>query len=695
MNILTIAILNIIIIGSYGVTLNKSDKEIITKSKDSPKSASINSKFEYINDNQNKIVIELDDSSLINSYEVVRPQKGDTLLEATEKMKKHRNMVMNLNYENNLRILNNNKKYLNGYDIEISKTMPYLFVNISDEKDSEKIIKNFTNLLNYGKGIKNITAYNNKEPFDSAVETEDIEPKLALPDIFGLINVDDAIEEGTYRGQNINIGIYEASYKFDVSNDEFKNDYRIITVKDSYLSHNHANTVASIAIGNSGIANKSNVYSVGCMSLTECEDDIEWFVRNSVNVINASIGADDDSLNGIYGKCSKDIDRYIKDYFFTFVGAAGNDTSSNPTYRVNPMGIGYNIISVGNSGSTSDDRHNTSCYVERTSYNGSKPNIMAPGSVDTLFDDDTGTSYAAPQVTGCIALLMEEFPYLIGYPELITSIVTSSASPMSSTYNNDDSIENKYDASGLHNQIGSGLLNYEKMREAAETCLDIFVPSNSSPEEVVDYIEFDANANQRIRASLSWLANGTDTNNFTNYDLYLHKKNGSTYKLMKYIDGTTNNVEFLDFDVQLSGTYRLSVKQNEINVTGDYLGLSYVLIDDSIGGSTSGGKYGHVYEYTSISNTKHRGTCLCGCGDIIEESHTFRITGVGTPSKCIYCGKTSGGIPGIFPLNNNKEYVTENGSYKLYNGVTYLVEKDIEAYLNGSLVFIPINCYVI
>ena len=121
--------------------------------------------------------------------------------------------------------------------------------------------------------------------------------------------------------------------------------------------------------------------------------------------------------------------------------------------------------------------------------------------------------------------------------------------------------------------------------------------------------------------------------------------------------------------------------------------LSYVLIDDSIGGSTSGGKYGHdVYNYTSISNTKHRGTCLCGCGDIIEESHTFRITGIGTPSICIYCGKTSGGgIPGIFPLNNNKEYVTENGSYKLYNGVTYLVEQDVEAYLNGSLVFVPVN----
>ena len=42
MNIFSVIVLNTMIIGGYGVTLNKSDKEIITKSKDSPKSASIN-----------------------------------------------------------------------------------------------------------------------------------------------------------------------------------------------------------------------------------------------------------------------------------------------------------------------------------------------------------------------------------------------------------------------------------------------------------------------------------------------------------------------------------------------------------------------------------------------------------------------------------------------------------------------------
>ena len=81
------------------------------KFKYSPKSASISSKSEYSYNNQNKSMIELDSSSLIDSYEVIWPQKGDTLLEANEKMNKHRNMVMKLNYENNLKILNN-KEYV-------------------------------------------------------------------------------------------------------------------------------------------------------------------------------------------------------------------------------------------------------------------------------------------------------------------------------------------------------------------------------------------------------------------------------------------------------------------------------------------------------------------------------------------------------------------------------------------------------
>ena len=104
-----------------------------------------------------------------------------------------------------------------------------------------------------------------------------------------------------------------------------------------------------------------------------------------------------------------------------------------------------------------------------------------------------GTSFASPQVAGALALLMEEFPYLVAYPELNLAIVTASASPMSANYNISSSdSESTFDASGLHNQIGSGLLNYEMMREAANNYISVTRPSNSSIEMIPQTIEFNA-----------------------------------------------------------------------------------------------------------------------------------------------------------------------------------------------------------
>ena len=625
----------------------------------------------------------------LDKIEFDRPLITDSIFIAQEKLKNIRAITSEIIVENNISIIDELIDIAPKEDFSIGTFSSVIKLTIDNQILNEELIDKVDDVFQESERINEIYI---SEP----IVIDSSEMTSAFP----IINVTSMINSGLFTGRNVNVGIAESGGVPNVP--KYPDDYsgRNILIKSGDSgSSDHADHVTMIAVGNNGIARGSNILS--SYGSPYNNNHMSWFLENNTNIVNTSYGDKTISTGGTYTSVAKEMDEIIKNSFITVVGSAGNNDSTYNSSNVTSPKTAYNYITVGASQGSSPSNstiRTSSCYGEQLGYGASKPNLVAPGTIVTNSyegDSKSGTSFAAPQVTGCIALLMEEFPYLIGYPELITSIVTSSASPMSSIYNVSNG-DNHYDLSGLHNQIGSGLLNYEKMREAAETCLDIFVPSNSSPEEVVDYIEFDANANQRIRASLAWLANGTDTNNFTNYDLYLHKKNGSTYKLMKYIDGTTNNVEFLDFDVQLSGTYRLSVKQNETNVTGDYLGLSYVLIDDSIGGSTSGGKYGHVYEYTSISDTKHRAICLAeNCGEIIEENHTFRITGIGTPSICIYCGKTSGGgIPGIFPLNNNnnnKEYVTENGSFKLFNGVTYLVEQDIEAYLNGSLIFIPVN----
>lgn len=461
-----------------------------------------------------------------------------------------------------------------------------------------------------------------------------------LTNMFPRINVDSMISSGLYTGRNVNVGIVESGAVPRISS--FTSDYsgRNITIKSGSSGVNdHADHVTMIAVGNNGIARGSNIFLSN--STGGAEEYLNWMIENNVNIVNTSFGYKDEAASGTYTSEAKRIDQMIRNSFITMVGSAGNSNTS-PTLRVTGPKTAYNYITVGNSGTTTTTRVAGSCYVEQSGYGASKPNLMAPGTVTTNAYggvSKSGTSFASPQVAGCLALLMEEFPFLIAYPELCLSVVTSSASPMSSTYNT-FSGDNYYDQSGLHNQIGSGLLNYEKMREAMNNYVSITRARNSAIEDLDDNgetLEFTASKNQRVRASLAWLANGTDENNFTDYDLYLQRKQtDGSYITLMFINGTENNVEFLDYTFGNDGTYRLLIKQREVNVKKDLLAMSYVIIDGSVGGSKSGGNVSHIcnnYIDTGSSSEYHIDKCDCGYNSY--ELHNRYIDG--DHIKCTDC----------------------------------------------------------
>ena len=89
---------------------------------------------------------------------------------------------------------------------------------------------------------------------------------------------------------------------------------------------------------------------------------------------------------------------------------------------------------------------------------------------------------------------------------------------------------------------------------------------------------------------------------------------------------------------------------------------------------------------------KHK--VICGCNEIqTYRAHGFTVSDIGDGgayNTCIDCNvlipaNTGPGIVG--PLSNDIWQVTENGSYKLTNGIIILVEEDIDAYKKGTLVF--------
>lgn len=592
--ILSLLLTNFITIFSSQLDSNEDEqKSIIFETQNEILKQESDNKSVYEGDNLSNVRIKifLENNDAINNAISNRPSTDSFLMEnTTNSISSYRQTVMTEVAEYASIFLNENYSFLNNFsgdaDIYINPLSNVISFEVSKSELSNLDITQFQNEINKIDEID--------EVYISETSGEEVNPDEfyhpTLDDALININAYDVVQTKEFTGNNINIGIIESNAipNFNLYPQHFSNRNISFSnlIDETSNDTKHADAVSIIATSNESLASGSNIYA-GCVNyISDIITQVNWMVENNVNVINTSLGA---NINGTYDSTSKEIDRIIHNSLLTIVGSAGN----NGHYITSPK-ASYNYITVG----AADDydamvKAPYSSYVEGSDFQGSKPNLIAPGAIMTepyeesyinSVNNPHGTSFAAPQVTGCIALLMEEFPYLVAYPELVTSIITSSASPMSSTYNNEYE-DNHYDGSGLHNQIGAGLLNYEKMREAANQYLSITRPKNSSAGIIPQYIDIVATDEQRIRASSAWLY---DEDTFTDYDLELYKLDvDGTMDKVAYIDDPYNNVEFIDFDVQTTGTYRLVVNQKEQNTANDFIGLSYVLIDDE-GGSTSG-----------------------------------------------------------------------------------------------------------
>ena len=106
-------------------------------------------------------------------------------------------------------------------------------------------------------------------------------------------------------------------------------------------------------------------------------------------------------------------------------------------------------------------------------------------------------------------------------------------------------------------------------------------------------------------------------------------------------------------------------------------------------------EHSHRYtEWTFLNRNEHLEMCLCGWRGTETSAHVIRAgEAVGNTSPCIYCGYPviidPFGPPG--QIIHNVQKVSVNGSYILPNGIIVLVDEDVEAYENGTLVFYDKN----
>lgn len=174
----------------------------------------------------------------------------------------------------------------------------------------------------------------------------------------------------------------------------------------------------------------------------------EWFLApTDLNGENANTELAPDIINNSW-HCTEDEGCDNSNYVFmenainnlrsagiVVVSSAGN-SGPNCNKINSPPGFFNSSFTVGASNSL-DTIAGFSSRGPTTGYGNNllKPNIVAPGVMvrSSTYDSDnsygikSGTSMAAPHVTGAIALLIDAFPSLKGHPEDIESVLEQSA----------------------------------------------------------------------------------------------------------------------------------------------------------------------------------------------------------------------------------------------------------------------------
>jgi len=350
----------------------------------------------------------------------------------------------------------------------------------------------------------------------------------------------------------------------------------------------HATKVANIVGCNAplykGVAYSASIVDGGFAntnSQANAISSLKWATEppQYAKVVNASVGWEEDADIRWLDRA---FDYWSRLRWLTIAKSAGN----HATYISTP-GKAWNLITVGGSNMqgtvnwSDDDMANFSNYIDPTGgssgYDREKPEIVAPAAGIIAENGNSagndGTSFAAPQVSGLAALIIQRNSDLSFWPEGIKAILMASA------------VHNIEGNRTLSEKDGAGAIDAALADHTAQNrqvnhtvpCHSacwwgIFTTSTSPSVGSSLSRYFNANQGERIRVAIAWSSNAdSDTNNYsfdrldTDYDLRVY---GTSATPVATSLSLKNNYEIVEFVAPETTQYRITVKKQA--ATEDY-----------------------------------------------------------------------------------------------------------------------------
>lgn len=474
--------------------------------------------------------------------------------------------------------------------IESELQAPVYIVNIA-KSDIERLAKNpkVTSILYYKDEVL--------VPEDEYDDT--FSPLNTIPRVMAASNLSRIRTETGLTGSGVKLGLVDEGKV--QPNDEIDAS-RITYVEPSKSGyHLHSTNVARIAAGTEGVAAGASIYS----SSSEYDSSTdayygEQYVKCLVGLSNAGVKVANMSM-GIktertesYTALEVYTDYFVSQNKLLVVKSAGNEHDA-----VTSPGMAYNVITTGgffNQGTT--DQSDDVVFRNSNYYKGSgcfKPDFIADQSYAyhwVLNDDVTGTSYAAPFVTGTIALLYELRPSLAAQPEAVKAILMASCH-RKVTPSSGDPAENM--ASGLTAHQGAGAIDpYKAIAIAGSRHYGVRTLGSTTERDRIR-INQPAYGSAGLNISLAWSVNPANRSTpASKTDLCLWVTNngrsvGDSYKSdssteMVYITPSSTNSNYTisaqrdDLDSRLSVryAYAFSIDKGRYQYTDTAEGVYYL-----------------------------------------------------------------------------------------------------------------------